>query len=107
MEHHHVGRGLDGVDDIVELAGERLDVLAVERGDEGRVEPGEDGVGEPVALVLGLHQPFGLHLRVDEVLDQVEQQRGGVRDVVGYHVEQVEVGLLTGKDPQLHAPSDG
>jgi hypothetical protein len=98
VEHHHVGRGLDGVDDVVELAGERLDVLAVEGGDEGRVEPGEDGVGEPVALVLGLDQPLGLHLRVDEVLDHVQQLPGGVGQVGRDLVEEVEVRLLAGKD---------
>ena len=64
-------------------------------------------MGQPVALVLALDQPLGLHLRVDEVLDQVEQQRGGMGQVVGHRVEQVEIGLLAGKDPQLHAPSHG
>src|SRR5919109_3942472 len=103
VEDHHVGRGLHGVHHVVALAGERVDVLAVERGDEGGVEPGVDGVGEPVALVLGLDQPLGLHLRVDEVLDQVEQQPGRVHDVVRHRVEEVEIGFLAGKDPQLHA----
>src|SRR5215216_1291627 len=105
VQHHHVGRFLDGVEHVVELAGEPVDVLAVERGDEGRVEPGEDGVGEPVALVLGLDQPLGLHLRVDEVLDQVEQQPTRAGDVVCHRVEQVEIGLLAGKDPQLQPSS--
>src|SRR5215212_328574 len=99
VEDQHVGRRLDGVPDVVELAGQGVDVLAVERGDEGAVEPGVDGVGEPVALVLGLDQPLGLHLRVDEVLDHVQQLPGGVDDVGRDLVEQVEVGLLAGKDP--------
>src|SRR5215211_5261693 len=98
VQHHHVGRRLDGVEHVVELAGQGVDVLAVEGGDEGAVEPGVDGVGQPVALVLGLDQPLGLHLRVDEVLDHVQQLPGGVDEVARDLVEQVEVRLLAGKD---------
>src|SRR5215217_349926 len=105
VQHQHVGRRLDGVQHVVELAGQGVDVLAVERGDEGGVEPRVDGVGEPVALVLGLDQPLGLHLRVDEVLHHVQQVPGGVDDVGRDLVEQVEVGLLAGKDAQFHVPS--
>src|SRR5215216_4293898 len=105
VEDQHVGRRLDGVQDVVELAGQGVDVLAVERGDEGAVEPGVDGVGEPVALVLGVDQALGLHLGVDEVLHHVQQLPGGVDEVGRDLIEQVEVGLLAGKDPQLHASS--
>src|SRR5215218_1501255 len=105
VEDQHVGRLLDGVEHVVEVAGQGVNVLAVERGDEGRVEPGVDGVGEPVALVLGVDQALGLHLGVDEVLHHVQQLPGGVGEVGRGLVEQVEVGLLAGKDPQLHASS--
>src|SRR5829696_2667355 len=105
VEDQHVGRLLDGVEHVVEVAGQGVDVLPVERGDEGGVEAGVDGVGEPVALVLGLDQPLGLHLRVDEVLHHVQQVPGGVDDVGRDLVEQVEVGLLAGKDAQFHVPS--
>src|SRR5215216_2282111 len=81
VEHQHVGRLLEGVQHVLELAGPGVDVLAVERGDEGAVEPRVDGVGEPVALVLGLDQALGLHLRVDEVLHHVQQVPGGVDQV--------------------------
>ena len=105
MEDQHVGRRLDSVEHVVQLAGQGVDVLAVERGDEGGVEPGVDGVGEPVALVLGLDQALGLHLRIDEVLDHVQQLPSRVGEVGRHLVEQVEVRLFTGKDPQLHASS--
>src|SRR5215216_7917739 len=105
VQDQHVGRFLDGVEHVVEVAGEGVDVLAVEGGDEGGVEPGVDGVGEPVALVLGVDQALGLHLGVDEVLHHVQQLPGGVGEVGRGLVEQVEVGLLAGKDPQLHASS--
>src|SRR5918995_3453040 len=102
VQDQHVGRGLDGVEHVVQLAGQGVDVLAVERGDEGAVEPGVDGVGEPVALVLGLDQALGLHLRVDEVLHHIQQVSGPVGDVGRDLIEQVEIGLLAGKDPQFH-----
>src|SRR5918999_15468 len=105
VEDQHVGGRLHGVEHVVQVAGQGVDVLPVERGDEGGVEPGVDGVGQPVALVLGLDQPLGLHLRVDEVLDHVQQVPRGVGEVGRNLVEQVEVRLLAGKDPQSHVPS--
>src|SRR5829696_694374 len=105
VQDQHVGRGLDGVEHVVELAGQGVDVLAVEGGDEGAVEPGVDGVGQPVTLVLGVDQALGLHLGVDEVLHHVQQLPGGVDEVGRDLIEQVEIGLFAGKDPQLHASS--
>jgi hypothetical protein len=105
VQDQHVGRGLDRVEHVVQLAGQGVDVLPVEGGDEGRVEPRVDGVGQAVALVLGLDQALGLHLRVDEVLDHVQQPRRGVGEVGRDLVEQVEIGFLAGKDAQLHVPS--
>ena len=54
VEAHEVRDLLDVVDDVVHLGRERVDVLAVDRRDEGRVEPLDDVVGDPVALLLGL-----------------------------------------------------
>ena len=54
VEHEQVGDGQHVVDDVVELLGERVDVLAVERRDEGRVQPTEDRRGELVAAALAL-----------------------------------------------------
>src|SRR5215218_7209887 len=68
VQDQQVGRFLDGVEHIVEVAGQGVDVLAVEGGDEGAVEPGVDGVGEPVARGLGGEQALGRRLGVDEVL---------------------------------------
>src|SRR5215218_1733591 len=67
VQAQQVGRFLDGVEHIVEVAGQGVDVLAVEGGDEGAVEPGVDGVGEPVARGLGGEQALGRRLGVDEV----------------------------------------
>jgi hypothetical protein len=66
VQDEHVGGLLDRVDDVVQLGGEGVDVFTVEGGDEGGVEAGQDGVGDAVAFVLVLDQPFGFQLRVDE-----------------------------------------
>ena len=58
--------------------------------------------GDAVAFVLALDQPFGFQFRVDEVLEQVVQQPGGLDHVVGCGLKQVEEGLIAGKDSQPH-----
>ena len=63
VQYEHVGGLLDRVDDIVQLGGEGVDVLTVERGDEGGVEPSQDGVGDVVAFVLALAL---LHLAITQ-----------------------------------------
>ena len=47
-----LGGVVDGVHHVVERAGQRMDVLAVDRRDEGLVEPLDDLVRQEVALVL-------------------------------------------------------
>ena len=54
VEAEEVGGLLGEVDDVVHLGRQAVDVLAVDRRDEGRVEPLDDVVGDPVALLLGL-----------------------------------------------------
>ena len=63
VQHEQLGRRLHVVDDVVELLGEGVDVLAVERRDEGRVEPPEDRAGDLVAPLLAVVD------QVDELLD--------------------------------------
>src|ERR687898_822318 len=104
---HRVGDVLEAVERLLEL----LDDVLPDEHVAGRVlgvevvEVGPGSAVEPVALVLGLDQPLGLHLRVDEVLDHVQQLPGGVGEVGRDLVEQVEVRLLAGKDPQSHVSS--
>ena len=54
VEEHHVDGRLDAVEDLVEGRGEIVDVLAVERRDEGLVEALDDVVHDLVADVLEL-----------------------------------------------------
>ena len=46
------GRRVDGIHHVVERPRQRVDVLAIERGDEGAVQALDDLVGQEVALVL-------------------------------------------------------
>src|SRR5437588_419742 len=52
IEPDSSGRLLDGIDEVVESAGQACDVLAVERRDKGAVERVEDLVSDLVALVF-------------------------------------------------------
>ena len=67
-----------------------MDVLAVDRRDEGRIELLDDLVGRVVALMLDFLDRVGLGPRVAEVVDHLVQQGGGADDVLGLLVEVVE-----------------
>ena len=58
-EDHQVGGRLDEVHDVVEVAGQVVDVLAVERRHEAGVQLPEDRVRRLVAGVLELAQLVG------------------------------------------------
>src|SRR5437879_2562963 len=47
-ERHALHEGVDGIDDVIQIADEGVDVFAVEWGDEGAVEPIEGGMAEIV-----------------------------------------------------------
>ena len=53
VEPEEVGGLLREVDDVVDLGGERVDVLAVDRRDEGGVHALDEIVGDPIPLLLG------------------------------------------------------
>src|SRR4051795_10962875 len=107
--HEHVGeplrlleRGLDlveaevvgdlfrVVDDVVEGARQRVDVLAVDRSDEHLVEAADDVVGDAVALLLA-DQDVARHSGVLGVAAQhLVEQVGRPHDVAGGLLEEVE-----------------
>ena len=101
VQDERVGGLLDEVDDVVEAADQRDDVLAVERRDERRLDPTTDVVGDLVAVVLAsgsLRPALGLVVGAEH---RLEEARGGdhVRCVGD---EQVEEALLAGNQPQPH-----
>jgi hypothetical protein len=99
--------GLDVVDDVVQLLGQRVDVLAVEGGDEARVEPPEDRVGELVALPLALVDRGVLRLDVLILVEQVTQPAGTVGQVLGGLVEQWKETLVGGNEAKAHGDPRG
>ena len=54
VETHDRGRGVDRIHDVVERDRERVDVLAIERGDEAAIEPVDDRSRQALAGVFRL-----------------------------------------------------
>ena len=50
LKHEPAGSGVAQIDDVVHGAAEQVDVLAVERRNEGLVEPAENLMGDFVAV---------------------------------------------------------
>src|SRR5512134_853134 len=94
------GRRVDEVDDVVEGRGQRQDVLALDRSDEGRVQLLDDVVGDRVPLVLDLLDLPGLLLDVVEGVQKAFQELGAVLDVLGGLLEQDEEFLVTRNDAE-------
>src|SRR2546421_165645 len=98
VEAHVVGDLLGVVDDVVERRGQLVDVLAVDRGDEGLVEALDDVVGDPVALLLAdqdVPRQVGA-LRV--VAEHLVQEVGRAHDVARRLLEQVEELAVVGNE---------
>jgi len=94
IEDKTAGGSVDEVDDVVKLAGKRMDVFAVERGDESLIELGEDSVGDFVALMLdGLD---GLYLFGDAgvMRKHLLKRFGADHDIFSLLGEQVEETLF-------------
>src|SRR5262245_48573879 len=90
VHHQPLGGGLDVIEHVVQTRGQVVDVLAVDRRDEGRIELLDDLVGDLVALVLDFLDRVRLGSRVAEVIDHLVEQRGGPDDVLGLLLEVVE-----------------
>src|SRR5256712_6105547 len=116
--HHRLGRsinfieadpargGLDHVEDIVELGGEGLDVLPVDRRDERLVQFLVNPMDDLVALVLNVLDSAALHRHVAEVVQQVRQRDRTLVDRAGEFLEEVEKLPLLRDNPsfQTHGP---
>ena len=92
VEAQVVGRLLREVDDVVERGGQRVDVLAVDRGDEGLVEPPDDVVRDAVALLLAEEDLAGeLLAPVGVGAKELVEQIGRADDVPPGLLEEVKV----------------
>ena len=90
---HHV------VDDVVELLGEGVDVLAIERRDERRVEPPQDLADQLVAAPLAGDDRLETALRP---VEQLAQPAGAVGHVGGRVVEQLEEPIVGRQQTEPH-----
>ena len=97
VEPEEVGGLLGEVDDVVHLGREAVDVLAVDRGDEGLVEPLDDVVGDPVALLLGLQHVAGEAALVGPHVHHLVEQLRRAYGVPPRLAEQVEEGAIPRK----------
>ena len=90
VEAEVVGHLVDEVDDVVEVADELEDVLAVDRRHERRVQPLMDVVGDPVALLLADHDVPRQVGPIGVVGQHLIQQVGTVHHVGGGLLEEIE-----------------
>src|SRR6476619_6263395 len=105
VEAEEVRRLLGVVHDVVHLGREAVDVLAVDRGDEGRVEPLHDGVGDPVTLLLGLEDVPRQAALVGPLAHHLVEQAGGAQRVLALFDEEVEEGAVAGEQGEPgHGP---
>ena len=100
--HPRDGR-VDQVDDVVDPADQLVDVLAVERGDEGLVQLLDRGVGELVPGVLDVLDPLHLLGDVPEVLEQVDERQRPLVGVPGRLLKEVEENRFLGEQAEHEA----
>src|SRR6185295_3720028 len=96
-----LGDTLDVVQDVVEVGGERADVLAVEGGDETGVQGIEDLPGDGVALVLAGAELGHLDPPRPEVrqIGELGEMAGGADEIGRVLVEQLMKPLLLRHEP--------
>jgi hypothetical protein len=97
-----VGGGLHVVHDVVESAGEPVDVLAVERCDERGVEAADDLVGHIVTAVLHVLQLPGLLVAVVTGVDYLGEQPRTFDEVARRLAEEVVERRVRWQDVESH-----
>ena len=104
VERDQRGRVVDGVHDVVERTRQRVDVLAVDRRDEGLVQPLDDLVRQEVALVLDFLDLVRLvgDRRIDG--EHLFEQARARAELVGHHHEVVVE--LSSRGSRLKQPPD-
>ena len=99
VEPEVVGDLLRVVHDVVQRRGQLVDVLPVDRGDEGLVEVLDDVVGDPVALLLADEDVAGELLAIRPAAEHLVEEVGGAGDVAPRLLEEVEeLAVARGED---------
>jgi hypothetical protein len=100
LDDDRLGRLLDVVDDVIEMARQHVDVLAVERRDKGVLEALLDLVVDLVALVLEHLDPGDALLEPVEGDHAVAQLAGRGQEVLARRHEHVEEPLVARQEAQ-------
>src|SRR6187402_3092667 len=93
VERHRLAGVLEQVEHVVHGVDQAVDLLPVDRRDEGLVQQAVDLGGDPVGLALGGADLAGVlvaQLRVGVVLDQADEGARALGDVGSVLVEQLE-----------------
>ena len=85
-----LGEGINAVDNVIELADERVNVFAVERRDEGTIETIQRLMRKFVGLMLLLANALDGRHEVGKTQRQLLHDLGGFDAVSGQSLEQVE-----------------
>src|SRR3954471_20906157 len=98
VEAEVVGDLFRVVDDVVQGARQRVDVLAVDRRDEHLVEAADDVVRDAVALLLADQDVAGEGGVLGVAAQHLVEQVGGAQDVAGGLLEEVEELAIPGHE---------
>ncbi len=99
------GGRLCHIENTVHFIDKVVDILAVQRRDEGGVHLLVGTVGDDVRLVLDLFEPRDLRLVVDAILNQIEEELASGLDPAGQFLEQVKEFFFPGDESHGFAPS--
>ncbi len=105
VEHDALGGRLDEVHDVVHPADQPVDVVPLDRRDEGLVQRLDAPVGDHVGLVLDLRDPLGLRSDVGARGHQRQELLGPLDRERGVLLEEVEEAGLARQQPSEHDSS--
>ena len=101
------GAGPHLVEHVVEVVGEVLDVLAIERGDDRRLETAANLTHHLVAGTLGGHDAVDPVVEDRQRLHQLLELEGGAGRVRGLLLEERVEPLVTGNQTKAHGGLPG
>jgi hypothetical protein len=107
VEVHGMRRVLHEVDDVVHARDQPVDVVAIDRRDEGLVQQVDRGVGDAVGALFDGLDGVGTALEVVELGHQGDQFAAGLDDLVGVLDEQFEEVAFDGHQAGKHGGSHG
>jgi hypothetical protein len=99
IQLHHFGRVLQQIEHVVHGVDQAVDLLAVQRRDEGAVQEAVHFCGDTIGRVFGVAHCSGMALarhRVGVVLHQLQKGAGTFGNVLPVLVKQLEEIALLG-----------